>query len=408
MRIRSTSPERSPESQQQLRKVAILVATLDAKLAEKLLADLPAREAAQVRALLDDLEEIDPAEQQAVFAAFRKGISATPQPQAEPQVEPLRTQVEGVELDASLLARLDEVDGRASHIPPAPTPQECDWQTLSEADAVTLVEILSAEQPQTIAIVLSRLETPRAAELVSKLSPTLQTEVLERLADLDPADEQTLEVVASQLAQWISAQSQRHQRRAAGRDLVQRILQETPDSQRAVLLTRLSKRSPGLAEKLVAKPRDQQPTMSSAREDFIRPFSSRHSAELPAELPATLQPPTLHNTYSAPARISSSTHTTPSPLPIDETTDVNDPLSELERLDEKALLAALQLADRETVMLALAGVSEPLMRRIVRDLPRRQARQFRQQVRAIGPTRLSDMLAAQHELVRIGLASATQ
>ena len=35
----------------------------------------------------------------------------------------------------------------------------------------------------------------------------------------------------------------------------------------------------------------------------------------------------------------------------------------------------------------------------LRGLPRRQAKQFRKQLRAIGPTRLSEMLAAQQELV---------
>jgi len=85
-------------------------------------------------------------------------------------------------------------------------------------------------------------------------------------------------------------------------------------------------------------------------------------------------------------------------------TKTEDPLSELESLDDKALLKALRLADRQTVMLALAGASEGLMKRIVHGLPRRRANQFRQQVRAIGPTRLSEMLAAQHELVRLAQA----
>ena len=51
-------------------------------------------------------------------------------------------------------------------------------------------------------------------------------------------------------------------------------------------------------------------------------------------------------------------------------------------------------------MTALAGASDALMKRIVKDLPRRQAKQFRQQVRNVGPTRLSDMVAAQRELFR--------
>ena len=369
MMTSSTKNSTSNDRQQQLRKVAILVATLDEPLAERLLADLPAREEAAVRKIVACLEDIDPDEHRAVVAAFRQGYAAPRQPQPELP----RMQLEGVELDASLLARMADEESYAPV--PAPEPPANPWQGLSDADAATLVEMLSAEQPQTIAVVLSRLETSRSAELLTKLSPTLQTEVLARLADLDPTDEQTLKVVASQLAQWLTAHRQRQERMAAGRDLVQRILQDAPDNQRAVLLARLGKRNPALAEKLSHDP-------------SLRPPIARQPAK----------PPTTYQTRPVRAK-----------PPVDLSTQlVNesaDPLSELESLDDQGLLTALQQADRQTVMLALAGASESLMKRIVKDLPRRKAKQFRQQVLAIGPTRLSDMIAAQRELLRCGRES---
>jgi len=189
-----------------LRKVAILVATLDEPLAERLLADLPAREADAVERIVEQLDDIDPAEYQAVINDFRQGIVEPPRRQTESS----QTQFEGVELDESLIARMAEP---THDLPPAEN-SAGPWQALSDTDAATLVDMLSAEQPQTIAVVLSRLETARAAELVGKLSPALQAEVLTRLADLDPADEQTLQVVASQLAGWIGEQRRRQQRMA--------------------------------------------------------------------------------------------------------------------------------------------------------------------------------------------------
>jgi flagellar motor switch protein FliG len=63
-------------------------------------------------------------------------------------------------------------------------------------------------------------------------------------------------------------------------------------------------------------------------------------------------------------------------------------------------MAALTQTDREIVTLALAGASEELMNRILRRLPRRQAKEFRKRLRDIGPTRLSDMLAAQQQLAQ--------
>jgi len=362
---------------QQLRKVAILVATLDEPLAEQLLANLPAREEDAVRKLVEHLGDIDPDEYRAVVADFRSGIVSPSQPTSKPS----RTQLEGVELDASLLARMADED--FSSAMPETKQGKSPWQTLSDADVATLVEMLSAEQPQTIAVVLSRLETSRSAELITKLSPTLQAEVLTRLAELDPADEQTLDVVASQLAQWLDAQRQRRQRMAAGCDLVQRILRDTSEGHRVTLLARLSKRNPTLAEKLSVESHTSQP--------FARPSS---------RLPTTYQPQPQAATFSNQPPIDVAA---PSIEPTTEPT--TDHLSELESLDDSGLLRALRQADRQTVMLALAGASESLMKRIVKDLPRRKANQFRQQVRAIGPTRLSEIIAAQRELLRCGRES---
>ena len=75
-------------------------------------------------------------------------------------------------------------------------------------------------------------------------------------------------------------------------------------------------------------------------------------------------------------------------------------MAELEHVEDALLLAAISQSDRQVVSLALAGASDSLMKRILRRLPRRQAKYFRRQLRSIGPTRLSDMLAAQHQFVQ--------
>ncbi len=369
--------------QRQLRKVAILVASLDKPLAERLLAGLPAREEAAVYEIIEHLEDIDPAEQQAVLDDFQKSIALSSKPKAAPKPAlSTRTKLEGVELDASLLARIAD-EGNSYTTPSTMSTNghsASPWQALSDADATTLVEILSAEQPQTIAVVLSRLETLRSAEIIARLTPTLQVEVLARLSDLDPADEQTLEVVASQLAQWLNAQRQRQQRMAAGQELVQRILQDTPENQRAVLLAQLGKRNPTLAAELTADPPKSPPAAT------LNPRRSVATAYQPT--PNTQEKLTSQTTQSANL--------------------LSDPLLELEALDEQRLLLALRQADRQTVMLALAGAGESLMKRIVKGLPRRKANQFRQQVRAVGPTRLSDIVAAQHKLLRCSHESRAQ
>lgn len=346
------------------------MATLGEPLGEQLLAELPQAEASEVRALVANLEEIDPLEYESVLADLRQGDAR------QIAREPSMQSSDGVELDPSLLARLESEDEyTAVQTQPRATSS---WTAINEADVSTLVEVLSAEQPQTIAVVLARLEPAQAASLISHLHPTMQAEVLTRLSDLDPADEQALQVVESQLASWIEAKQRQKQRMAAGYDLVQRIVNQTHEGERSAVLQQLSTRDPQLAKRLSQA--SGAPVMPKPSREYHAPKTE--VAVTDSRIQATRKP--------------------------EEKLEPTNSLLELEALDDQALLRALQSVDRDTVMLALAGASEALMKRIVRDLPRRQANQFRQQVRSLGPTRLSDMVAAQQELVRSSKTSGSK
>lgn len=340
----------------QLRKVAILVATLDGSLADQLLADLPPEDASAVRQLVDGLDEIDPAEFETAVADFQNQSSTKP--------ETLSTNTDGVEIDASLLARIEanedmqhDVDSKQVHDP---------WKSISESDSEELLKLLLAEQPQTIAAVLARLDASLSASIVSNLEPVLQADVLNRLANLDPADERAMQVIESQLSDWLDKSSQQKQRMAAGYELVTKIVSQTPHAQRQGLLDTLDRLNPNLAAGLKNPQRESLPA-----QDYFAAKVKHPSADRPSV-----------TRIRTPGRRE------------------KDPLTELEALDDESLLRAMQSVDRRVVMLALAGASDTLMKRIVRGLPRKQAAQFRKQVRSIGPTKLSDMVAAQRELVR--------
>ncbi len=359
---------RTNERDRQLRKVAILIASLDDALAEQMLAEMPAADARAVRAVVDRLDQVDADEERDIVEEFRRGTRpATPH------------DTEGVELDASLLARIEQQDSS-------------DWQQavesgrsplteLSDAEAVTIVDALSREHPQTVAVVISRLDQVAAAKILSLLSPYLQVEVLERVAELDPADQQSLQVVESHLSQWINQQRRRTERMAAGAELAQRILQGTSPEDRAAILTRLDSRNPKLAERFGRRANgpgrtpEPPPTRKTTKKQFNRSASYRRATEPTA--------PTM-----------------PSPVPQPQAADSTDPLGELEQLDDATLMSALTQTDRQIVTLALAGASEQLMNRILRRLPRRQAKEFRKRLRDIGPTRLGDMLSAQQKLAQ--------
>lgn len=370
-----------PHDRRQLRKVAILVASLDDRWAQRILANLAPREAALVRSTAEQLGPVDPEEQRDVVEQFRRSVR-----------RPTSRQSDGVELDASLLARMEQPETVASSSRSV-SPQRS-FVALTDTDASTIVDMLAQEHPQTIAIVLSRLDNDTAAEVLSAMPTAQQADLLARLADLNPADQQTIAVVESQLARWIDQHRQRQQRMADGMNLVQRILQRTPKRQQETILLHLEHRHPALAKHFlqaakhnaVAKPTNQSwshADQATALRD--EPSLPRPAIDVESDKSGHLQrsPPVPAQPRDRPGRPPSS-----------------NPLAELEQVEDAVLLAAISQADRQVVSLALAGASEGLMKRILRRLPRRQAKYFRRQLRAIGPTRLSDMLAAQQEFVQ--------
>ncbi len=360
-----------------MRKVAILVASLDEELSERMLAEMPAADARAVRLAIETLGDVETGEQDEIVEQFRTGTAQAP-----------ATHTEGVELDASLLARIEQQDSFASA--PLAHKQQHTLASLTHAETTTIVEALSHEHPQTVAVVLSRLDHVVAAEILSQLAPHLQVDVLARLSELDPADEQSLHVVESHLAQWIDQQRQRKQRQTAGAELVQRILENTPADRRAAILTRLNSKVPEFAERLG----NRYPTSPSHPRQADRDIAQSKLSVFPP-VPNGIREDRLTRgspikTFALPPQ--------PRPSAPKVESHVEDPLSVLEQATDAALMHAMTQADKQVVTLALAGASDQLMNRILQHLPRRQAKQLRRQLREIGPTRLSDMLAAQQQL----------
>ena len=377
----------SEDTQHPLRKVAILVASLDEQSADRVLALLPTKTAQTVLEVANQLGPIDSHEQQKIVKEFRRNMAAeltasTPVPSTpiDHPIEARGDEAHGVELDASLIARL-ESEGKEAQDPSSferdgtytqPQVSSGTQNPLSHVDPAWVADMLAKEHPQTIAVALSRFEHLRAASILGEFSLELQAEVLSRLSDLDKTDPQTLRVVESQLAEWLNQKQQKKQRMADGADLVQRILDNSPQTQRQTILTRIQKLKPDLAGRLVVDTTGPQQSTLRKPKKVFRPIPVMSPKQLPS------QPPPAEDKYQS-----------------------ANPMSDIESADNQTLLDVFSKADRRTVMLALAGASETLLKRILHGMPRRQAKQFRNQLRTLGPTPLSDMLSAQQEIARM-------
>ncbi len=194
-----------------MRKVAILIASLDAPTAAVLLASMDDREAELVQRLADSLGEIDAAERESVLNEF---LSAGG-----------RTSTNDNAIAGTIGPRADATDR---------------FTFLREMPPHRLKSLLSAEHPQTIALVLAHLAADRAAELLGSLEPDTQRVVIERLLALDEADPAALVAVEQALEARIAAQLDRERHRATGMAAVAGMLEQADDATKQTILANLA------------------------------------------------------------------------------------------------------------------------------------------------------------------------
>jgi flagellar motor switch protein FliG len=201
-----------------LRKAAILVASLDHTAADALLEQLGAEPARRVRQAVIALEEITEDERQQVIVEF---FRLSPERQI--------TQYSSETVD-DRPAEHNTTPGRAE--PPKIRP----FQRLREAEGEKLARVLGNERPQTIALVLSHLPARQAGEVLVRLTPGLQAEVVRRLVNLEETDPAVLREVEQALETRLSRQVQMQRRRVAGWAAVEGIL-KTADRDVGVRIT---------------------------------------------------------------------------------------------------------------------------------------------------------------------------
>jgi flagellar motor switch protein FliG len=367
---------------ERIRRAAILVASLEETMAEQLLDSLPPDEATRILAEADRLGELEPEELQDVLAEFRAAGRRG------------RSNDEAVEFTYSA-PQLGLRRELSVETPAAPEPG-ADALARQEADAALMAELLMHEHPQIVAAALSRLGHEQGAVVFARLPMDVQTEVLDRLARLEPADEEVVQEIEQQLHLRVEQQRERRARAQAATELARRMLEKTPATQRDVLLARLSPSSPRGGD---AGVKGSPSPATIPQLERLRDISSRWS-QTPAEGDDRIESEHFE-AWTDDAQ-------PPAPTaPVSLRILLEDRSEELESLDDRSLLEALRLADERTVQCALAASSEKFLNRVAGKLPRRQAQRLRQMVRSIGPTRLTELREAQHELLRLAHRSGT-
>jgi flagellar motor switch protein FliG len=324
-----------------LRKVAIVLASLDVETADALIEQMPTDRARQVRQALIELRDIDPGEHASVVNEFLRQGYAT-----------RRADLAGVELEVGLAERLNKADSDEDNSLPAEAAQGpvalaaepnsggsdddgFPFAFLHELPADELAAHLEHERPQTLAVVFAYLPSDRSAELLGRLPSHTQAEVLRRVAELGELDPQMVYEVE--------------------RGLRQRIAEQTT-------LSRPRHRGPKAVVSIV------KAAGAEARRQILESLAT-HQPELAARF---------------------------APPPVAE---VHLPFDDLSHLSELALAKIFAECDADVLILALAGAHPSFARRVLDQLPSREARLLRKQLGGLGPTSLADVERAQGDVV---------
>ncbi|MFO0817289.1 MAG: FliG C-terminal domain-containing protein [Pirellulales bacterium] len=250
-------------SESMLRKVALVVAGLAPDDAESLLAQLPQEAVQQVRDAVEQLDAIDPAEQESAIADFLGGWNGvawrTPaRDDASPSLAssdlaPVEFTTanrrslddsNGVELDDSLARQFADRTAAVSHVGRSTTEESLTtrvslesepfdvWSRLRSVSGRALGRCLARENPQTIAVVLAQLPPQQAAESIAELNGDSQTEVLRRLAQVHTPDPELLDEIGAAIIARLALLSHENGAQPAGRAALAAILSAAPPQDR--------------------------------------------------------------------------------------------------------------------------------------------------------------------------------
>ncbi len=356
-----------------IRKVAILISTLDHRVADELLERMSDEQAALVRNAAMELDEIPEGEQQQVMQEFLgKGDS-------EPAVDD-----SGIELDEELARKLSEGDSYEHRQRQATIDQEPPFRFLCDADAETIAKHLADENPQIIAVVLAHLPPRPAAELLQQFEPVLQANLMRRVAELDTADRDIVLEVEKHLKMLLQDDLRAAKNRAIGLSTVSSILSAAGGS-RGQLISSLTRHDRQLAHQL------RDPTRNASTNDHAvslrihvpdREVAAHHGVA--DEVASDVAPEGVASVGVMPRSGIAAFH-----------------FEELPQLTDAELALVFSQSDPKVAMLALAGATPKLVNRLMKQLGGREAKALRRRIEQLGPTRLSDIEQAQASIALI-------
>lgn len=223
-----------------IHKAAILLLSLEKPLAAEVLSQMPRDMVESVTLRIAKLEDVTKEQQEAVIKEFYKEAQE-------------RTHIEtgGLDFANDLLAQSLGADGAGEILESVrQSMSSVPFGFLHRAGADSLLTFIQDEHPQTIALIMSHLPAPMAAELLSGLPSTKQLDVICRVANMEQTSPEVVRDVESSLERRMRSMFNQQMEKAGGVPLVAQILNVTDRMTNKGILENLEAEDPELVDEI--------------------------------------------------------------------------------------------------------------------------------------------------------------
>ena len=277
-------------SSSQVRRIAILVTSLDASAGRQLLMAMPTDLARQVRRAMTQLGHVDPEEQRQILAEFRmQAIGAGDHAHADREQAARPTAGRSGEAIREERTQIENANGvggggvggsgdgatgplREPGLAPyglggrslAPS-QSVQQRGVASLDVHTLAELLRGERSTVVAVVLSQLEPRHGAELLGKLPKPLQREAIVSLSRIGQIDPEAMQAIDDHLSSRIADYHHRQAGESESTGRMHELLAAAAPELRSDWQNTLVQAEPMLASRLGIAPPVQATVKEAAR-----------------------------------------------------------------------------------------------------------------------------------------------
>lgn len=415
---------KSNQRRQSLRKIAILIQTLEESQSDRLLEQMSLEQAADVRELAETLDDVSDEERATVLEEFLRATGRS---------APTSSKSNGVELELSGAARSSQASAKAAspqrveNIYPIPGSMNALGSTRSDqvatesasppsshenqrplgfiqaSHAPALAKWILLERESVGVVVLSLLVPTVAARVLEELPFERQKLLLGRLAELRRVEPEVVEEL-QRVLRLVVADLPAHDDVATGHAAVRAILDQVQAAHRA----RLMPEPPAFPAASAAR---GQVASSSPSIAYPSPLAARSGSSMAMPAPNNSNPkrmevPGQPHLKLVTGATQAPTNTQPQAAPqrtamsLQEQKAIAARFEDFHSWSEAELLKLLKQVPPRMIKLALIGTSAALINKVLKPLGREEAARWRELIERPGAVRVADIAAAQLAILR--------